>query len=289
MIGDLHLHSHYSDGSASIPEIVAEATSRGLSFISITDHDTTEGTPEALAEGSRQGVSVIPGVEISAYDFARGRKVHILGYGYNDEDPIEELCAHTLAARHQMSCAQIEALAADGYPVTLESVTAIAESLGGRGPECRRPKPPILYKQHIMLALVQAGICDDIYAPLYRQLFKGDGPAAGEITYVDAREAVSAVSEAGGVASLAHPGQLDSYELIPELVDAGLWGIELYHGDHGPEDYRRVRAAAVTFGLALTGGSDNHGTLGSDHPMGDIRAPFGIEAAFGLSPHAENL
>lgn len=278
MIGDLHLHSHYSDGSASVPEILAEAKRRGLGFVSICDHDTTAGTAEAVAEGARQGIAVIPGVEVSAFDFARGRKVHILGYGYSTEDPIEELCTETLAARHRMSCRQVEALQEAGYPISLESVFARAEALGERGPHCLRPRPPMLYKQHIMLALIREGLCDSIYSPLYRELFKGDGIAAGEITYVDAREAVSAIAESGGVPVLAHPGQLDSYDTIPELVDVGLAGIELYHGDHGPGDYNRIREAGKRFRLLLTGGSDNHGVLGSEHEIGDIRAPFGVHA-----------
>jgi phosphoribosyl 1,2-cyclic phosphate 1,2-diphosphodiesterase len=280
VIGDLHIHSHYSDGSSSIPEIMSEATRRGLRFVSIVDHDTAAGTPEARAEGLRRGVAVIPGVEVSAFDFDRGRKVHILGYGYSTDDPIEELCARTLEARNAMTIRQIEALEACGYPVDLESVRAIAEGFGVRGPECRRPDPPILYKQHIMVCLMRAGLCNDVYAPLYRELFKGDGPAAGEIAYVDAREAVSAVVESGGYPVLAHPGQLDSYDIIPDLVDAGLAGIELYHGDHGPGDYRRIREAAKRFGLFVTGGSDNHGVLGSEHDIGDIRAPFGAHSQF---------
>ncbi len=280
MIGDLHLHSHYSDGSGSIPEILTEAKRRGLGFVGIVDHDTTAGTAEALSEGMRRGISVIPGVEVSAFDFARGRKVHVLGYGYTTDDPIVELCSRTLEARNALTIRQIEALEASGYPLSVEMIQLIAESFGVRGPECRRPNPPILYKQHIMVALMQAGLCDDIYAPLYRELFQGDGPAAGEISYVDAREAVSAIVESGGFPVLAHPGQLDSYDIIPDLVDAGLAGIELYHGDHGPADYRRIREAAKRFGLLLTGGSDNHGALGSEHEIGDIRAPFGTHAHF---------
>ena len=199
MVGDLHLHSHYSDGSSSIVELIDEARRRGLSYAGVVDHDTTAGASEALTEGPRLGVKALAGVEISAYDFSRGRKVHILGYGYRLPAPsIEALCRPTLDARHEMTVRQIELLAKAGYPVSFDEVAALAQRFGLPGPECRRPTPPALYKQHIMALLVSKGVCDAIYAPLYRKLFKGAGVAAGEIDYVDARDAVRAVREDGG-------------------------------------------------------------------------------------------
>jgi phosphoribosyl 1,2-cyclic phosphate 1,2-diphosphodiesterase len=291
MLGDLHIHTRFSDGSYEVREALAEASRRGLSYLSFVDHDTVEQTGAALAvaqamvrdsavsgaenPGSVGGVGfvgrpplVIPGVEISAYDFDRDRKVHILGYGYDEEAAsIRALCDPLIRRRHENTLKQIGALREAGYPVDEDAVRAVATGEEGAG--------KWLYKQHVMLVLIAAGRADAIYGLLYRSLFKGEGICAGDIEYVDARDAVRAVSEDGGLAVLAHPGQTDSWEMVPELVDAGLTGIELYHEDHGKADYRRSREASERHGLFLSGGADDHGAWGSEHRMGEIRAPFG--------------
>ena len=78
-LGDFHLHSHYSDGILSPADLVAKASANHVQVLALTDHDTTEGVPEALAAGEKMGVRVIPGVEISV-DLPNGSDAHILGY-----------------------------------------------------------------------------------------------------------------------------------------------------------------------------------------------------------------
>ena len=77
-----------------------------------------------------------------------------------------------------------------------------------------------------------------------------------------------AIREQGGVPVLAHPGQMDSWSIIPDLVEAGLMGIEVYHPDHDAGDERRAREAAAHHGLMMTGGSDYHGRYGGPAGMG---------------------
>ena len=197
MVGDLHIHSRYSDGSRSVNEILFLAKERGLSYLSIVDQNSTAGTAQAIETGARIGVTVVPGVEVSALHTATKRKIHILGYGYRSPAVnINELC---------------------------ESIS-------------------------------------------------DDSSAEG---VPDAEEAIRAIHADGGLAVLAHPGQLDSYFAVDSLVRAGLDGIELYHPDHHPADHRRIQDLAKQHDLFLTGGSDGGGEEGGDHEIGEIRAPFG--------------
>ena len=86
---------------------------------------------------------------------------------------------------------------------------------------------------------------------------------------------IQAIHADGGLAVLAHPGQLDSYPAIDSLVRAGIDGIELYHPDHNPDDHQRIQTVAKQHGLFLTGGSDSGGQHGGHHDIGEIRSPFG--------------
>ena len=113
-----------------------------------------------------------------------------------------------------------------------------------------------------MAALTDEPYSSAAYRTLYRSLFKDGGICDRDIDYVDARDAVRAVVEDGGLAVLAHPGQLDSYDVVPELAACGLGGIERFHPDHAPADCERCACLAERFDLACTSGSDYHGRFG---------------------------
>jgi len=258
MLADLHIHSRYSDGSYTLEEAFALAKKKHLTHLSFVDHDTTEGCIPAQAMGKRIGIQAISGVEISAYDFEKNRKIHLLGYNFSLPAPhIEELCTPIREARHENTLRQLKIIQDLGYPVSLSEVQA------------RAYPSQILYKQHIMLVLMDKGITDGIYSSLYKELFKNGGPASGDILYAEVFDALSAILKDGGKAVLAHPGQQDSFDLVPALAKRGLWGIELHHEDHSKADRKRILDLAKTYGLKLTGGSDDHGSFGSLHPIGD--------------------
>lgn len=257
---DLHSHSTISDGSYSSAELLQQAADAGLTHLAITNHDTTKGINEACTYAERMPgapVRYIGGIEISAWDPERERKVHILGLGLNEESPaIAQLCAPLLQRRHGNSCWQKEQLEQAGYQLDYELLDKLVSA------------STALYKQHLMAALTTDPFRSQEYQTLYKGLFKGDGICKRDITYVDARDAVRAITEDGGVAVLAHPGQLKSYEMVPQLVDAGLWGIEEFHPDHATTDWRHCEELAQRYGLACTGGSDFHGTFGEVERLG---------------------
>lgn len=260
--GDLHIHSRCSDGSYTSKEGILLARKLGLGFLSFTDHDTVASATEAVSLGEKLGLTIIPGIEISAWDTHRNRKVHILGYGYELAAPaIHKLCDPLVSARHHNSLRQLAILREMGYGISEEELARVVG------------ESPVLYKQHLMKVLADKGIADGIYGSLYHQLFKTGGPAAGDIEYVDAFDALEAIQADGGLAVLAHPGQLDSWDLLPELVAHGLAGIEVFHESHSAEDCRRARELSSQYGLLPSGGSDDHGSLGSVFHMGEVHCP----------------
>jgi predicted metal-dependent phosphoesterase TrpH len=251
---DLHMHSTWSDGSMRIPDIVALAKRLGLDYISITDHDTAEHLPEAAAEGRRQGVAVIPGTEISAYDPATGRKLHILCYRACKPRLITDACRPFLEERRQANRESAERVREAGYPITIEDV----ESYVGAG--------GVLHRQHVMHALCDRGYASRIYGELYDKLYGKNGAATARSRYMTAEDAVKLSLDAGGVPVLAHPFQYDSMDSLPRLVEFGLRGIELVHHTQTPERRKAVADAARLYGLFTTGGTDFHGMY-SEKPL----------------------
>ena len=248
---DLHTHTTISDGSNPFAQLMGEARVRGLSHLAVTNHDTTIGLGLVAQQAAVQAFSVVCGVEISAWDPATRRRVHILGLGLGEESPaVRDLCQVTLARRSANTAWQMRQLLDAGFAVDVEYAAELAARSTG------------FYKQHLMAALTDAEFSSAEYQLLYKTLFKNGGIAQRDIRYVDMRDAVDAVVADGGVAVLAHPGQFDNYESVPALVDAGLSGIEKFHPDHDCRDTQLCEELAARYGLFCTGGSDYHGRFG---------------------------
>lgn len=254
---DLHCHTNISDCSLSIEEILELAIEEEVTHLAITNHDTTMGLEEAVKLGMDRGIEIVPGIEISAYDFKRETRVHILGYFIEPGHPaIDQLCTPLVEKRHQASEIMVGKLIEAGYSIRWDQVEKFAE--GGTG----------VYKQHIMHALLESGYTETIYGDLYKKLFSrgkaGEAPGIAFVLlqYVDCKSAVEAIRQAGGVPVLAHPGQYRNFEAVPELVVCGLEGIEVWHPLHGPEDEERASQLALQYDLVMTGGSDFHGFYG---------------------------
>lgn len=262
MKADLHIHTNISDSSCSIEETIRIAKENDVKYVGIVDHDTVDGLEKAIEIGKKEDVRIVPGIEISAYDYKRNRKVHILGYNFNlKAENLKELCNPMIEKRNQNSIRQIEALRDNNYNITLEDVLEKAKY------------STCIYKQHIMSALMERGYCSEIYSELYYSLFKNGGICSFDIEYADAFKAVEAVKKDGGKAVLAHPGQFDSYEIMEELWENGLDGVELYHEDHKPEDLAKILEFAVNHKVILTGGSDFHGAYGGTSGIGKVTVP----------------
>jgi fructose-1,6-bisphosphatase/inositol monophosphatase family enzyme/predicted metal-dependent phosphoesterase TrpH len=263
MKADLHVHTDISDSSCDLEHTLKLAKVKGITHLGIVNHDTVEGLKEAIEKGAMEGIKVIPGVEISAYDSESGKKVHILGYSFDLEaEKIRKLCDSVLLSRSENSIRQLKTLINNNYEININKIFN------------RSKNSRVIYKQHIMAELKEQGYTDTIYSELYKKLFKNNGICAETVEYVDAVEAIKAIKADKGIAILAHPGQLDSYSLIDKLFKAGLDGIELYHEDHTEEDCIKIKEYGDKYNFILTGGSDFHGEYGTDIELGEIVSPL---------------
>lgn len=261
---DMHMHSWWSDGELSPKELAAAAKEKGLTGIALTDHDTFAGAKELLQAGEKLGLEVHVGAEISCMDPGSRRPVHILAYDLEEagRKQLDEFLAPLRSSMKREVEKSAEALENAGYPVSLERTYQKA------GPG------KAIFKQMIMEQLMEAGLCREMYGPLYRELFKTgrDGkPPLAKLNPLcaDPFEAVKQIRKAGGIPVLAHPGQYDSYALVERLTKAGLMGIEVFHPLHKNDDVEKSRRLAEQYGLKITGGSDYHGKYGEGEVLGE--------------------
>jgi len=256
---DLHLHTCHSDGTFSPREVVQKAIGLQLSAISVTYHDTVEGLKEAFS-ASGEGLEVIPGVELTAV--FKEREIHILGYGFRPQDTdLTAFLKRMQQYRKARIQAMIDRLKMHKVHVTLEEVSAAA----GEGS---------LGRPHLAQVLVEKGFVRSLDEAFQRYL--GDkAPCFVKGATLTVPEAVRLIGKAGGVAVLAHPKWAVFDEWIPELVSAGIQGIEVYHSDHSPGIAEKYRRIASTHNLLITGGSDCHGLRKTKGPlMGTVTIPY---------------
>lgn len=245
MFVDLHTHTTASDGSVSARALVQLARAKGLAAIAISDHDSTDSLDEALAAGRQVGVEVIPAVEMST-DVDEG-EIHILGYFIAHHDQQFQTLLSTLReARLGRARKMVEKLAALGMPLDWERVKVLAGD-GAVG----RP--------HVAKAMVERGYVPDIKTA-FDLYINRNGPAYVERYKLTPVEAIAVIKRIGGLAVLAHPlegkGSLDK---VPELVAAGLDGLECLYTGYSDEQVALIAATARKYGLVTSGGSDFHG------------------------------
>lgn len=254
---DLHCHTKMSDGSTSIDEVIYLAKKRGVNVISVTDHDTFAGSTRAQIFGKRHSVEVISGAEISSFDYKRNRKVHILCYLCDNPNRLEGLFRQIAESRCKAAKIMMQKVMTL-YPISPEIVSRRAQGSTN------------IFKQHIMHALMDAGYTDSIYGNLYNKLFHPRvGLAFADAEYPDVREVLERIHDAGGLAVLAHPAVYDSYDLLEELTDIGLDGVEVYHPRNNEGDEERLKKFAISHNLVMTGGTDFHGMYSHNvNPIG---------------------
>jgi 3',5'-nucleoside bisphosphate phosphatase len=244
---DLHLHTTASDGTLSPDALVGRAADAGLTTISVTDHDTTAGLDAARRACDARRMTLVNGIEITAVE--QGRDVHVLGYFFDPASPrlVEFLAAQRAdrLRRVREMGARLDAL---GYPIDVDRMLAAASLQDGRS----------IGRPALADALVAAGHARSRDEAFERLLGTGR-PAFVPRAGLSAADVVATIHDAGGIASLAHPGIIGLDSLVPRLASGGLDAIEVRHSDHPPAVEAHYRALASAHGLLVSGGSDYHG------------------------------
>jgi 3',5'-nucleoside bisphosphate phosphatase len=244
---DLHLHTTASDGRCSPTELVRRVHAAGVRVFAVTDHDTVAGHDEAAAAARAHDLSFVPGIEITAV--WAGRDVHVLGYWIDGDQPaVAAFLGQQRARRVERVQAIGEALARADAPVDLEPLLAALQSRPGAA----------VGRPDIARLLVAAGHAASLQDAFDRWIAEGRPGYVPRIG-VTPEAVIRIVHDAGGLASLAHPGVTRRDECLERWAAAGLDAIEAYHSDHRPADQDRYLERARALGLLVTGGSDFHG------------------------------
>ncbi len=245
---DFHTHSTCSDGSLTPEELVCEAKRLELT-LALTDHNTTKGLPSFTAEATRQGVTAIPGIELStAHD---GRELHLLGLFLSPDsyDKLEALCEHYRALKEQSNLELIARLNNGGYALSYKEVQE-AYPNGN------------INRVHVARILMAKGYLSSVNEA-FATLLNENGPFYTPPARLGLFDAIHALNEVKALPILAHPlKEMDSdtlRRLLPAAIEAGLVGIETQHSSYDDAKQQVAAQIAEDFGLLPSGGSDFHG------------------------------
>jgi predicted metal-dependent phosphoesterase TrpH len=259
MFADLHLHTQFSDGTYSPEEVAGWGKKFGFTALALTDHDTVEGCARMAAACDAAGIEFIPGTELTAEQ--DGNELHILGYFLDTQNPklLTEI-AKFQAVRQNRIREMVAKLNELNVPLAADAVFALAN--------CSSPGRP-----HVARALVKAGLCASLDEAFERYL-KMNRPAWVPKMKMSALDGIELIHQAGGLAVMAHPGLNRTDEVIPDLVDAGLDGIECFHTKHSTATSRHYLKLADKHRLLVTGGSDCHGLSKGKPLIGTVKLPY---------------
>ena len=260
---DLHCHSIVSDGTLTPEELAARAAANGVQLWSLTDHDEIGGQQRAAAAAQALGMKYLTGVEISV-TFA-DETVHVVGLGFDDQDAqLREGLAATRAGRGARAREIAAGLAAAGIADAHEGALKYARN------------PELVSRTHFARFLVETGACRDT-GEVFRRFLTEGKPGFVPHRWATLRDAVRWITEAGGVAVIAHPARYrlsanEEYALFTDFKAHGGRGVEVVTGSHTPAEYVTYGDTAREFGLAASRGSDFHGPGESHTDLGQL--PF---------------
>lgn len=250
---DLHAHTTASDGTLTPTQLIYKAQENGLAALAVTDHDTIGGLQEAAQAANDAGIDFVPGVELSVEDDA-GR-FHMLGLLLDSDnaalrDTLVEI-RKSRAARNTLMADRMKEL---NLPVTMDDVQAEA------GEDAQ-----VVARPHFARALIKKGVVSTVQEAFDQYLATGK-PLYLPKQVLTPAQAVALIHNAGGLALMAHPGLVplsdDAFAARVESLaaDAGLDGLEAYYSQHSPAQTERFLELARRLGLAVSGGSDFHGS-----------------------------
>lgn len=261
---DCHCHTVFSDGSLTPIALLNLAKEKQLTGLSITDHDTVDAYPTAIPYAAELGITLVPGVEISAH--YQNTSIHVLGYAFALENPrLRELCERLQVERECRNEKILTKLARIDMPLTMSEIrTAFPTGTIGR--------------PHIAKLMVDKGYVKTMQKAFQRYLGEKQRCYVGGMT-VTVNEAIDVIQRAGGFAVLAHPHGLPQ-KILTALSSMPFDGIEVYYGHLSFKQEQPILSLAVRKNWLMTGGSDFHGEQKSYHTLGSSFTPDETFAQF---------
>ncbi len=240
---DLHTHTHYSDGIYSPVELVKKAYQRGISILSITDHDSINGIKEARTCAREFGIEIITGLEISTD--LDDKEIHLLAYFIDiDNEELLKYLSFFRDERMHRAKRMVEKLRNLGLKITMDDVMVHAQN-------CAIGRP------HIAYAMIELGLIKN-YNEAFEKYIGDYGPAFERKIHISPQSALKLISDAGGLSFVAHPGYMKE-NLLSSLIKAGIDGIECVHPSHSENQTQFYRGIVNQYCLLESGGSDYHG------------------------------
>ena len=258
---DLHCHSTVSDGTLSPEALAIRARANGVELWALTDHDEIGGQARAAAAAHDHGLRYLSGTEISVTFI--GRTVHIVGLGFDPDDPaIRQGLSSTRGGRRSRAMEMSDGLEKAGIHGAFDGALKYAGN------------PEMIARTHFARFLVETGVCKETNEVFRKYLTEGK-PGFVEHRWATLRDAVTWITQAGGVAVIAHPARYKlspthEYALFSEFKAHGGQGVEVVTGSHSPAEYLTYADTAREFGLAASRGSDFHSPDESHTDLGTL-------------------
>ena len=244
---DLHCHSNASDGKLSPEALLERARDAGLSLFAITDHDTLQGYRQVA--DCRESFQLVSGIELSTV--WSGVAIHIVGLDFDPDHPaIQAMIERLREARHERALIIDKRLADRGMPGSLQGALTHCPDIGQVG----RP--------HFAEYLYEQGYVKSVNEAFDKWL--GSGKIGDVKTgWPSIAEAVTSITDAGGVAVLAHPLRYKmTFSKLRQLLacfqEAGGQAVEVVGSSMQADKQKQLCKLVQAMQLGASGGSDFH-------------------------------
>jgi len=252
-----------SDGTLPPEALAQRAYANGVELWALTDHDEVGGQHRAAAAARALGMKYLTGVEISVTFI--GQTVHIVGLGFDaDNEQLRNGLHQTRGGRKERAMEMSDGLAKAGIKGAYEGALHFVGN------------PELISRTHFARFLVESGVCKETNE-VFRKFLTEGKPGFVPHRWASLKDAVTWISEAGGMAVIAHPARYkfspnEEFALFTEFKAHGGGGVEVVTGSHTSAEYVTYAAMATEFGLAASRGSDFHSPDESHTELGTL--PF---------------
>lgn len=272
---DLHMHSNISnDGDFSPAELMKMCSKAGIKTAALADHNSVRGVAEAIKEGEKFGVKVIPAIEIDCT--YKEYNLHVLGYNIDYNNKIFEKIEKNVfeqelkAGDKRMALVKEAGIFFDEEKVRKLSYdgTITGEMIGEAAIEDERNR-----ENPLITPYLEGGTrSNNPYVNFYWDWCSKGKPAYVPIKYITLKEAIDIIHKTGGKAVLAHPNNNIGMneEVFKEIAAERIEGVEVFSSYHSKENAEFFLKMAEKYNVFVTCGSDFHGKTKPAIKLGEM-------------------